>query len=137
MDKNTELLQVNMKGKTARFQIDQVGDNDEDDGMEEESVQRSFLKPDYDVYLTQYGNKSLRHYLTREVLPMEQNYRNIFSFGKSSFRRQQRPTMEQLRDEECNESCEGSLDTENPGPKKENGKIIKLGWINGVYVSSY
>ena len=46
---------------------------------------------------TQYA-KSFRHYLTRDVLPSEHNYRNLLSFSRNS--QQKRPTMQELRDEE-------------------------------------
>lgn len=46
------------------------------------------------VYETRY-QKSLRHYLTREALPKESNYRNLASIvGDGSNR--PRPTLDQL-----------------------------------------
>ena len=114
------------KGKTARFQVDQVGEK-EDAVMEEEQMLTS-------NHVTQY-HKSLRHYLTREVLPMENNYRNLLSFGRNSIRRQTRPTMEELRDEDAKKLINQN-DVENVGIEKKKGNIVKLGWINGVYVRS-
>ena len=45
--------------------------------------------------------KSLRHYLTKDVLPAESNYRNILSIGgqNSSSRKFSRPTLDELHDE--------------------------------------
>ena len=45
--------------------------------------------------------KSLRHYLTRDVLPAESNYRNILSIGgdQGASRKFSRPTIEELHDE--------------------------------------
>ena len=40
----------------------------------------------------------IRHYLTRDVLPSESNYRNLLSFSRHSAHK--RPTMQELRDEE-------------------------------------
>ena len=115
------------KGKTARFQVDQVGEK-EDVIMGEEQMLTS-------NHVTQY-HKSLRHYLTREVLPMENNYRNLLSFGRNSIRRQTRPTMEELRDEDAKKLITQN-DVENVGIEKKKGNIVKLGWINGVYVRSF
>ena len=46
--------------------------------------------------------KSLRHYLTRDVLPAESNYRNLLSFGRQNSevaRKYSRPTLDELHDE--------------------------------------
>ena len=51
------------------------------------------------VQFTQYA-KSFRHYLTREALPSESNYRNLLSFGRGGGAAKQRPTLEELREEE-------------------------------------
>ena len=80
------------------------------------------------------NQNSLRHYLTREVLPSENNYRNLLSFGRNSLRRQLRPTMEELREEGVSNPLQ-SHDTESVANDKKQGKVVKLGWLNGVYVS--
>ena len=130
---NIDPLLPPKKGKTARFQVDQGGDKDESNGFDE----NAWTQKGDTLHFTQYGNKSLRHYLTREVLPSENYYRNIFSFGRHSFRGRQRPTMEQLREEDSEQrSTIMGEDTENPSPKKVS-KGTKLGWINGVYVSKF
>eukprot|EP00092_Neocalanus_flemingeri_P022059 GFUD01023924.1.p1 GENE.GFUD01023924.1~~GFUD01023924.1.p1 ORF type:complete len:678 (+),score=148.39 GFUD01023924.1:220-2253(+) len=118
------------KGKTARFQVDQVGDKEDEDVPDANS---GTIKGDT-VHITQNG-KSLRHYLTREVLPTENYYRNLTSLGRHSFRGKLRPTMEQLREEEVKMlSGSPAKDSENPCQKVESGNIVKLGWINGVYM---
>ena len=47
--------------------------------------------------------KSLRHYLTRDVLPAESNYRNLLSLGRQNSqdvsRKFSRPTLDELHDE--------------------------------------
>ena len=44
--------------------------------------------------------------------------------------------MEELRDEDVKRPDQTSQeDAENPGPTEKKGNIVKLGWINGVYVS--
>ena len=121
------------KGKSARFQVDQVGDKEEDMVLDENMMT---TKSDT-VHFTQY-HKSLQHYLTREVLPLENNYRNLLSFGngRQSFRGKLRPTMEELRDDDDKRLYNvPAEDAENPGGQKKKGKVVKLGWINGVYVS--
>ena len=92
----------NKKAKSARFQVAQVGDEkrkgaageDEADRLAEES---NGLTHQGSHQFTQYA-KSFRHYLTRDVLPSEHNYRNLLSFSRNS--QQKRPTMQELRDEE-------------------------------------
>ena len=94
--------------KSARFQVAQVGDKskkEEDDnvGPDENgwTHQGSMRSGGDTVQFTQYA-KSFRHYLTRDALPAESNYRNLLSFGKSSVK--QRPTLEQLREEEIKQN---------------------------------
>ena len=94
----------NKKAKSARFQVAQVGDekkkgggaggDDEPDKLTEET---NGLTHQGSHQFTQYA-KSFRHYLTRDVLPSEHNYRNLLSFSRNS--QQKRPTMQELRDEE-------------------------------------
>ena len=134
MDVNLEQLYPAKKGKTARFQVDQVGDKDEEDGTKNNADCNMLTHQKGDTYFT-YANKSLRHYLSRDVLPRENNYRNLLS--KSSFRGQKRrPTMEQLREEEM-EQYTKPPDAESPNVKIiKKGKIVKLGWISGVFVST-
>jgi len=117
------------KVKCARFQVDQVSDYEEDIIMNDEYVltTKSESNP-----CTLY-RKSLRHYLTREVLPAENNYRNLLSFGRSSLRKQLRPTMHELRDEEVIKPLEIDEPQETVNCKMK-GKVVKLGWINGVYM---
>ena len=94
------------KVKSARFQVAQVGDKSKKDKEEDDTMgpdenglthQGSMRSGGDTVQFTQYA-KSFRHYLTRDALPAESNYRNLLSFGKSSVK--QRPTLEQLREEE-------------------------------------
>ena len=116
------------KMKSARFQVDQVGDN-QDDIMDDE--QALTIKSD-SVHCTQY-RKSLRHYLTREVLPVENNYRNLLSFGRNSIRGFIRPTIEELRDE-VEKKLAYQVHEENVEKNEKKGNVVKLGWIDGVYV---
>jgi len=115
------------KMKSARFQVDQV-DNQE---VLIDDEQALTFKSD-SVHCTQY-RKSLRHYLTREVLPVESNYRNMLSFGRNSIRGYIRPTMEELRDEGGKKPVDQVYE-ENVEKKEKKGNIVKLGWINGVYM---
>ena len=130
---NIDPLLPPKRGKTARFQVDQVGDKDESNGFEE----NAWTNKGDTLHWTQYPNKSLRHYLTREVLPTENNYRNLFSFGRHSFRGRQRPTMEQLREEDNEQRSKFVGDDAEKQNPKEASKGTKLGWINGVYVSKF
>ena len=118
------------KVKSARFQVDQVGDN-EDVTVDENYA---LTTKGESVHCTYFHHKSLRHYLTREVLPSEHNYRNLLSFGRNSLRRQLRPTMEELREEGASKPLQLD-DTESMVNDKKQGNVVKLGWINGVYVS--
>ena len=111
------------KGKTARFQVDQVGDTEE---VVVEDDHMLTTKSDA-VHFTRY-HKYLRHYLMREVLPQENNYRNLLSIGRNSIRGKLRPTIEELREEDVKTTQE---DAENPAPTRKKGNIVKLGWING------
>jgi len=120
------------KVKAARFQVAQVDKDEEETDHQEEN---GFSHHGQDtVQFTQYA-KSLRYYLTREALPAESNYRNLMSFGRNSLKGQ-RPTVEQLRDEEGmpinqKDSVEDGTDG-NTGKLK--GKVVKFGWIEGVYM---
>uniref|UniRef100_A0A6A7FYV2 Na+/K+/2Cl-cotransporter protein n=1 Tax=Hirondellea gigas TaxID=1518452 RepID=A0A6A7FYV2_9CRUS len=86
----------------------------------------------YSVYETKY-QKSLRHYLTREALPKESNYRNLQSIVDGS---SARPTLDELHDSTYHgqqgiSSNAQTDDPEDPG-KKKGGKVIKFGWLEGV-----
>ena len=91
----------NKRLKSARFQVAQVGDEKKkaagDDEGEKITEENNGLTHQGSHQFTQYA-KSFRHYLTRDVLPSESNYRNLLSFSRSS--QQKRPTMQELRDEE-------------------------------------
>ena len=92
----------NKKAKSARFQVAQVGDEKKkggagDDEADKAAEESSGLTHQGSHQFTQYA-KSFRHYLTRDVLPSEHNYRNLLSFSRNS--QQKRPTMQELRDEE-------------------------------------
>jgi len=135
------LLPGSKKVKAARFQVATVGqggkeESDEavtsdENGWTHQGSTRS-NNPDT-VQFTQYA-KSLRYYLTREALPNENNYRNLLSFGRNSVKGQ-RPTLEELREEEANNNPKlkkDGADGDVEGQKK--GKVIKFGWIEGVYM---
>ena len=92
------------KNKSARFQVVATEGDDkkgeEDDGHPQPhqmTHQGSHHTHQGSHQLTMYA-KSFRHYLTRDVLPSESNYRNLLSFSRHSAHK--RPTMQELRDEE-------------------------------------
>ncbi|KAL7639645.1 UNVERIFIED_CONTAM: hypothetical protein RMT77_010147 [Armadillidium vulgare] len=72
--------------------------------------------------------RSLRHYLTREELPRESNYRNVDSIvgGDGG-----RPSLKYLHDETLREKPvpAGGKEEEK---KKLRGKVVKFGWKEGV-----
>ncbi|XP_066989480.1 bumetanide-sensitive sodium-(potassium)-chloride cotransporter-like isoform X3 [Macrobrachium rosenbergii] len=81
------------------------------------------------VYETRY-QKSLRHYLTREALPKESHYRNLNSIVDGSAR----PTLDDLHNNTYREQQrQGSADPEAPQATLR-GKVIKFGWLEGVYM---
>eukprot|EP00092_Neocalanus_flemingeri_P012452 GFUD01013425.1.p1 GENE.GFUD01013425.1~~GFUD01013425.1.p1 ORF type:complete len:1079 (+),score=254.39 GFUD01013425.1:143-3379(+) len=127
------------KVKSARFQVAQVGDKNkkgEDDNVVADengwTHQGSMRSGGDTVQFTQYA-KSFRHYLTREALPAESNYRNLLSFGRNSVKGQ-RPTLEQLREEEIKQSGKAEKSSEEDLENQKKGKVIKFGWIEGVYM---
>ncbi len=100
--------------KTARFSVANVtteGDGDasrknsdadipelpENDQTHQKSHQNTHNSATYNTWYF----KSLRHYLTRDVLPAESNYRNLLSLGRqhSESRKFSRPTLDELHDE--------------------------------------
>ena len=85
------------KAKSARFQVAQVGDEDKRKRAVEEDTEDPQMTHQGSHQFTQYA-KSFRHYLTRDVLPSESNYRNLLSFNRHSAHK--RPTMAELREEE-------------------------------------
>lgn len=81
---------------------------------------------------TQYDTRylrSLRHYLTRDALPRESHYRNLGSIAEN----QLRPTLEQLR-EEGKLPVVDEADVEAKKNVELKGKVVKFGWIDGVYM---
>ena len=91
------------KNKSARFQVvatagdDKKGEEDDSHPVHQMTHQGSHHTHQGSHQLTMYA-KSFRHYLTRDVLPSESNYRNLLSFSRHSAHK--RPTMQELRDEE-------------------------------------
>lgn len=80
--------------------------------------------------------RSLRHYLTREKIPHADHYRMSVPKGQG----QTRPTLEELLE---GNARSGSIDGQGIGgdtaldPEsgdKKHGKVIKFGWIEGVYM---
>jgi len=122
--------------KTARFQVAQVGSQEDEEnplsGDENQSHHGSTMQKS--IQNTLYA-KSLRYYLTREALPSESNYRNLLSFGAQSSK-MPRPTLEELREETSE-----SKDLNRNSIKKSKGDgedpktgVIKFGWIEGVFM---
>lgn len=146
------LTQTKGKGKVkaARFQVARTeteadglgeGENEGEDGapmgqdengMTHQGSTRQHGAGDT-VQFTQYA-KSLRYYLTREALPAESNYRNLLSFGRNTAKT--RPTLEELRSEEAGLQAAKKATEEGDGDveKQKKGKVIKFGWIEGVYM---
>jgi len=119
------------KTKAARFQVSQIEKDEEETDHQDEN---GYSHGHDTVQFTQYA-KSLRYYLTREALPAESNYRNLLSFGRNSLKAQ-RPTVEQLRDDDALPvNKKGSLEDGVDGDGvKQKGKVVKFGWIEGVYM---
>ncbi|XP_018012761.2 LOW QUALITY PROTEIN: solute carrier family 12 member 2-like, partial [Hyalella azteca] len=91
-----------------------------------------FIQPSHSsVYETKY-QKSLRHYLTREALPKESNYRNLESIVDGSER--QRPTLDELHDSTYHGHYGdvGSPSDDPEAPDKQKSGRIKFGWLEGV-----
>jgi len=133
--------QPTKKVKAARFQVASVGqgskDEETDDGLSADengwTHQGSQGGQHGDsVQFTQYA-KSLRYYLTREALPSENNYRNLLSFGRNSVKGQ-RPTLEELREQEEKQPAKKEEADEVDLESQKKGKVIKFGWIEGVYM---
>ncbi|XP_018008645.2 bumetanide-sensitive sodium-(potassium)-chloride cotransporter [Hyalella azteca] len=80
------------------------------------------------VYETKY-QKSLRHYLTREALPKESNYRNLKSIVDASL--QPRPTLDDLQRNTIPRHPATPHGAEEALDKEPTGKV-KLGWMKGV-----
>ena len=122
-----ELLPAPKKAKSARFEVSGVGVGDEkkkgeDDGEETYNMTHQGTHQGSHQF-TQYA-KSFRHYLTRDVLPSEHNYRNLLSFRNNAAKR---PTMQELREEEIMmKNKEVRLDFYSRG---ENLFIGKFRWL--------
>ena len=103
--------------KHARFSVANVSDDNNSRKNsdisvpelpnESETHQKSHQKSHHShhsgsgTYNTWYF-KSLRHYLTRDVLPAEHNYRNLLSLARQNpeqARKYSRPTLDELHDE--------------------------------------
>lgn len=128
--------------KTARFQIAEV-QPDDDDVESQHTNGDTHDKSFHATYSTNYI-KSLRHYLTRDALPAETHYRNIFSIN-SSGRKFSRPTIEELHEEQLAETTQLMVEKEAAAAKAKakesedeekprSGKVIKFGWIEGVFM---
>jgi len=124
--------------KSARFQVAQVGDKSkkgEDDNVTADEngwTHQGSMRSGDTVQFTQYA-KSFRHYLTRDALPAESNYRNLLSFGRNSVKGQ-RPTLEQLREEDLKQNGKSDQVQEEDLENQKKGKVIKFGWFEGVYM---
>nr|CAD7394205.1 unnamed protein product [Timema cristinae] len=76
------------------------------------------------VYDSRYC-KSLGQ-LTREVPPRLEHYRDL------SVRHENRPTLDELHEGKFSEKSH--LDGENGEEKQKKGKVIKFGWLEGVFM---
>ena len=133
-EKETVLLELlpsgsgSKKVKSARFQV--VAAGDEKKGDDGEDVSNHQMTHQGSHHFTHYA-KSFRHYLTRDVLPSESNYRNLLSLSRSA---NKRPTMQELRDEETMMNNKETTDSPTDVEGNKSGKVIKFGWIEGVYM---
>ncbi|XP_042219292.1 solute carrier family 12 member 2-like [Homarus americanus] len=82
------------------------------------------------VYETRY-QKSLRHYLTREALPKESHYRNLNSIVDGSG---VRPTLDDLHNNTLREEQRRTGADPEAAAANVRGKVIKFGWLEGVYM---
>lgn len=123
-DKNETVLKellpaASKKLKSARFQVVAAGDEKKGDDVDDASNMTHQMTHQGSHQFTQYA-KSFRHYLTRDVLPSESNYRNLLSFSRNSAHNK-RPTIQELRDEEImlNNKEVGArcMDEVNKGPR--------------------
>ena len=112
------------KEKITRFQVDQVGDAEE--------VDTRSLADEKDTFHFSHYYKSFRHYLTRDALPNEYNYRSLRSVRRDS----ERVSGQSSNDQQVVEVNIKDRDVECSS-KPKSGRLIKLGWINGVYVRRY
>lgn len=83
----------------------------------------------FNVYETKY-QRSLRNYLTREKLPNEAHYRNLSSVVDGSGR----PTMDDLHNATFNEKERHTGADPEAAAANLRGKVIKFGWLDGVYM---
>jgi len=75
--------------------------------------------------------KSLRHYLTREALPKEQNYRNLESIVTGNGKA--RPTLDDLHENTYRDAQRGVIPA-TEDPEQNAGSVLKFGWIKGVFM---
>ncbi|XP_063215626.1 bumetanide-sensitive sodium-(potassium)-chloride cotransporter-like isoform X2 [Bacillus rossius redtenbacheri] len=108
---------------SSRFQVARV-DREAASATDEDPEQGLAPSDSSYVYDTRYG-KSLGQ-LTREVPPRLEHYRDL------SVRHENRPTLEELH-----EGCVREKDNregEDEEEKNKKGKVIKFGWLEGVFM---
>ncbi|XP_039291807.1 bumetanide-sensitive sodium-(potassium)-chloride cotransporter-like isoform X3 [Nilaparvata lugens] len=126
---SVELGDVNGE-RRARFQVNLVEKNKDDDGNETDRLCDG--EEDYDEDDDHHGAyvKSFRH-MTREALPRLDNYRNIMSIQAAY-----RPTLDELHNATLHHSNKGPGQASNgvhPGGSPDGG-VVKFGWIKGVFI---
>ncbi|CAG0914745.1 unnamed protein product [Notodromas monacha] len=121
-----------------RFQVNRVdstaGGSAQADSREENT---DLLTTHYNAqnqtytYDTRYL-RSLRH-VTMEAFPKENHYRDLMSIarGGGSFR----PTLDDLHGSTVREKPKSGVQPEDEDPSAKKGKVIKFGWLEGVFVS--
>ncbi|XP_043223696.1 solute carrier family 12 member 3-like isoform X1 [Amphibalanus amphitrite] len=134
MSKSVEMDQLDPESGGSRFQVARasvqfgpqpVRESETTGGFSPDSNSNSHGRPS--IYETKYL-RSLRHYLTRDALPRETHYRNLGSIAEGRLR----PTIDELRDENY---VKDAGDAEADADQTElKGKVIKFGWIEGVYM---
>jgi len=133
-DKNETVLKellpaASKKLKSARFQVVAAGDEKKGDDVDDASNMTHQMTHQGSHQFTQYA-KSFRHYLTRDVLPSESNYRNLLSFSRNSAHNK-RPTIQELRDEEImlNNKEKSDKQKEEDVEGKKNRKSYQI-WMD-------
>ncbi|KAF4526779.1 hypothetical protein B566_EDAN012319 [Ephemera danica] len=112
----------------TRFQVDKVDGTNVDveaGGDEADSPEHSLSQFTY-TYDTRYA-KSLGQ-LTNEALPRDENYRDFLS------NHNYRPTLDELHEGQFREKIKVEKE-EVVASKGRKGKVIKFGWLEGVFVS--
>ncbi|XP_066994465.2 bumetanide-sensitive sodium-(potassium)-chloride cotransporter isoform X2 [Anabrus simplex] len=115
-----ELTEVD-QNNISRFRVDKVdADGDRDSDSHQHSIghnQSSYV----------YDSRDSKSQLTREVPPRAEHYRDLGSAVHAY-----RPTLEELHEGNFQQKPK-ETDAEDE-PQRKKGKVIKFGWIEGVFM---